>query len=129
MILYREEGRETELETSMRESHRSAASCSPPTGDMPATKAHALDQNRTRDPSVPKLTLYPLSQTGPGCYIHFLFLFIYEFSGDFYKYCDSNNKNVQHLLLPMFTGILISVLRGISSFNFHIFCESSNSIP
>nr|KAF6392520.1 hypothetical protein mPipKuh1_007726 [Pipistrellus kuhlii] len=53
--------RDRELETSMRESHRSVASCTLPTGDMPATKVHALDQNRTRVPSVPKPTLYPLS--------------------------------------------------------------------
>nr|KAF6353455.1 hypothetical protein mPipKuh1_010421 [Pipistrellus kuhlii] len=58
--------RDRELETSMRESHRSAASCTPPTGDMPTTKVHALDRNRTRDPSVPKPMLYPLSQTGFG---------------------------------------------------------------
>ena len=50
----------------MRESHRSSASCTPSTGDMPATKVHALDRNRTQDPSVPKPTLYPLSQTGLG---------------------------------------------------------------
>ncbi|KAK1331939.1 hypothetical protein QTO34_007616 [Cnephaeus nilssonii] len=30
--------RDRELETSMREKHRSAASCTPPTGDVPATK-------------------------------------------------------------------------------------------
>nr|KAF6353600.1 hypothetical protein mPipKuh1_010513 [Pipistrellus kuhlii] len=58
--------RDRELETSMRESHRLAASCTPPTGDMPATKVHALDRNRTRDSPVPKPTLYPLSQTGLG---------------------------------------------------------------
>ena len=58
--------RDKELETSMRESHRSSASCTPATGDMPATKAHALDWNQTRVPSVPKPTLYPLSQTGFG---------------------------------------------------------------
>nr|KAF6316198.1 hypothetical protein mPipKuh1_008709 [Pipistrellus kuhlii] len=56
--------RDRELESLMRECHRSAASCTPPTGDMPATKVHALDRNRTRDPSVPKPMLYPLSQTG-----------------------------------------------------------------
>nr|KAF6374158.1 hypothetical protein mPipKuh1_009397 [Pipistrellus kuhlii] len=62
--------RERELETSMRESHRSAASCTPPTGDVPSTKVHALDRNRTRDPSVPKPTLYPLSQTSLSqCFI------------------------------------------------------------
>nr|KAF6326414.1 hypothetical protein mPipKuh1_008409 [Pipistrellus kuhlii] len=44
----------------MRERHRSAASCTLPTGDVPATKVHALDL------SVHRLTLYPLSQTGFG---------------------------------------------------------------
>ncbi|KAK1331972.1 hypothetical protein QTO34_007649, partial [Cnephaeus nilssonii] len=34
--------RDRELETSMREKHRSAASCTPPTGDVPTTKVHAL---------------------------------------------------------------------------------------
>ena len=67
--MYREEGRDRELETSMRESHRSAASCKPPTWDMPATKAHALDWNRTWDPSVPKRMLYPLSQTGLSWFV------------------------------------------------------------
>ncbi|ELK27554.1 PWWP domain-containing protein 2A [Myotis davidii] len=42
--------RDRESETSMREKHRSAASCTPPTGDVPATKVHALDRNRTWDP-------------------------------------------------------------------------------
>ena len=65
--------RDRELETSMRKSHRSAASCTPPTGDMPATEVHALDRNRTRDLSVPKPTLYPLSQTGVGKKIYFIF--------------------------------------------------------
>ena len=46
----------------MREDHPSAASCTPPTGDIPATKLHALDQNRTQDPSVRRPTLYPLRQ-------------------------------------------------------------------
>nr|KAF6285949.1 hypothetical protein mMyoMyo1_009508 [Myotis myotis] len=50
----------------MREKHRSAASCTSPTGDVPATQVHALDRNRTRDLSVRKPTLYPLSQTGSG---------------------------------------------------------------
>nr|KAF6304794.1 hypothetical protein mPipKuh1_009248 [Pipistrellus kuhlii] len=62
----KEEGRDRELETSMREKHRPAASCTPPTGDVPATKVHALDRNRTRDLSVRRSTLYPLSQTGFG---------------------------------------------------------------
>ncbi|EPQ12717.1 Inactive N-acetylated-alpha-linked acidic dipeptidase-like protein 2 [Myotis brandtii] len=53
-------------ETSMREKHRSAASCTSPTGDVPATQVHALDRNRTWDPSVRRPTLYPLSQTGFG---------------------------------------------------------------
>nr|KAF6287151.1 hypothetical protein mPipKuh1_009987 [Pipistrellus kuhlii] len=38
----------------------------PPTGDVPATTVHALDRNRTWDPSVGRLTLYPLSHTGFG---------------------------------------------------------------
>ncbi|KAK1343833.1 hypothetical protein QTO34_014387 [Cnephaeus nilssonii] len=54
------------IETSMREKHRSAASCTPPTGDVSTTKVHALDQNRTWDLSVRRLTLYPLSQTSFG---------------------------------------------------------------
>ena len=48
----------------IRENHQSAASGTPPTGDVSTTKVHALDRNRTRDLSVPRLTLYPLSQTG-----------------------------------------------------------------
>nr|KAF6374426.1 hypothetical protein mPipKuh1_009645 [Pipistrellus kuhlii] len=68
LLIFIQRGRERdrELETLMRESHQSAAPCTPPTGDMPATKVHALARNRTRDPSVPKPTLYQLSQTGPG---------------------------------------------------------------
>ncbi|ELK32792.1 Transmembrane and coiled-coil domain-containing protein 7 [Myotis davidii] len=52
--------RDRELETSMREKHRPAASCTPPTGDVSANKVHALDQNRTWDPSLCRLMLYPL---------------------------------------------------------------------
>ena len=48
LFFLQEEERGIELETSMREKHQSAASCTPPTGDVPATKVHALDQNRTR---------------------------------------------------------------------------------
>ena len=48
----------------MRE--KQSASCTLPTGDVPATKVHALDRNQTWDPSVRRLTLYPLSQTGFG---------------------------------------------------------------
>ena len=67
LIIYREEGRGIkELETSMREKHRSAAFYTLPTGDVSTTKVHALDRNRTWDPSVHRLTLYPLSQTGFG---------------------------------------------------------------
>ncbi|CAK6448190.1 unnamed protein product [Pipistrellus nathusii] len=55
----------------MREKHRSAASCTPPTGDVPATKIHALDQNRTQDLSVHRLTLYSLSQTSFGYRYYF----------------------------------------------------------
>ena len=53
-----------ELETSMREKHRPAASCTPPTRDMHATNVHALDRNRTWDLSVCRPMLYPLSQSG-----------------------------------------------------------------
>nr|KAF6392694.1 hypothetical protein mPipKuh1_007873 [Pipistrellus kuhlii] len=35
---------------------------------MPASKVHALDRNRTRDLSVRRPTLYPLSQTGFGSF-------------------------------------------------------------
>ncbi|ELK33568.1 Tubulin alpha-3 chain [Myotis davidii] len=63
--------RDRELETSMRERHRSAASCTSPTGDVPATQVHALDRNRTWDLSVRRLMLYPLSQTGFGHLIGF----------------------------------------------------------
>ena len=65
-FLQRRRERDRELETSMRENHRSAAFCTPTTEDMPATKVHALDQNRTWDPSVRRPMLYPLSQTGFG---------------------------------------------------------------
>ena len=58
--------RDRELETSIRENHRSAASCTPPTGDVPAAKVHALDQNQTWDLSVRRPMLYPLSQTRSG---------------------------------------------------------------
>nr|KAF6308061.1 hypothetical protein mMyoMyo1_008846 [Myotis myotis] len=66
-FLQRGRERDRELETSMREKHRSAASCTSPTGDVPATQVHALDRNRTWDLSVRRPTLYPLSQTGFGC--------------------------------------------------------------
>nr|KAF6349168.1 hypothetical protein mMyoMyo1_011724 [Myotis myotis] len=66
-FLQRGRERDRDLETSMREKHRSAASCTPPTGDVPATKVHALDQNRTQDPSVRRPMLYPLSHTSQGC--------------------------------------------------------------
>nr|KAF6366528.1 hypothetical protein mPipKuh1_009930 [Pipistrellus kuhlii] len=51
----------------MRENHRSAAFCTPPTGDVPVAKVHALDRNQTRDLSVCRPTLFPLNQTGFGC--------------------------------------------------------------
>nr|KAF6358533.1 hypothetical protein mPipKuh1_010355 [Pipistrellus kuhlii] len=44
-FLQRGRQRDRELETSMRENHPSAASCTPPTGDVPTTKVHALDRN------------------------------------------------------------------------------------
>nr|KAF6308717.1 amyloid beta precursor protein binding protein 2 [Pipistrellus kuhlii] len=62
-----------ELETSMRENHRSAASCTPRTGDVPATKVHALDRNRTRDLSVYRPTFDPLSQTSSRHLLHHCF--------------------------------------------------------
>nr|KAF6358531.1 hypothetical protein mPipKuh1_010353 [Pipistrellus kuhlii] len=65
-FLQRGRERDRKLETSMRENHRSAASCTPPTGEMPATKAHAPDRNRTRNLSVQRPTLYPLRQTSFG---------------------------------------------------------------
>nr|KAF6278874.1 hypothetical protein mMyoMyo1_010208 [Myotis myotis] len=48
-FLQRGRERDRELETSMRKKHRSAASCTLPTGDVPTTKVHALDRNRTWD--------------------------------------------------------------------------------
>ncbi|KAK1337200.1 hypothetical protein QTO34_001823 [Cnephaeus nilssonii] len=66
MVEQRGRERDRELETSMRENHRPAASCTPPTRDVPATNVHALDRNRTWDLSVRRPTLYPLSQT--ACY-------------------------------------------------------------
>ncbi|KAK1346924.1 hypothetical protein QTO34_000784 [Cnephaeus nilssonii] len=39
-FLQRGRERDRELETSMREKHQSAASCTPPTGDVPTTKGH-----------------------------------------------------------------------------------------
>nr|KAF6283743.1 hypothetical protein mPipKuh1_010035 [Pipistrellus kuhlii] len=33
----------------MKEKHRSAASCTPPTGNVPTSKVHALDWNQTWD--------------------------------------------------------------------------------
>ena len=49
LLIFLQRGRERnrEFETSVREKHQSAASCTPPPGDMPATKVHALDQNKT----------------------------------------------------------------------------------
>ena len=58
--------RDRELETSMREKHRSVASCTPPTRDVPTTNVHALDRNQTWDLSVRRPTLYPLNQTDFG---------------------------------------------------------------
>nr|KAF6285885.1 hypothetical protein mMyoMyo1_009456 [Myotis myotis] len=69
LLIFLKRGRERdrELETSMmREKHRSAASCTLPTGNVPTTQVHALDRNRTRDPSVRRLTLYPLRHTSQG---------------------------------------------------------------
>ena len=71
--------RDRELETSMREKHRPAASCTPSTGDVPAAKVCALDRNRTRDPSASGSTLYPLSQTGFGSIFSFSFFFFFKY--------------------------------------------------
>ena len=46
-FLQRGRERDRELETSMREKYRSAASCTPPIENVPANKVHALDRNRT----------------------------------------------------------------------------------
>nr|KAF6393902.1 StAR related lipid transfer domain containing 9 [Pipistrellus kuhlii] len=43
----RERERDRELETSMREKHRPAAFCTPPTRDVPTTNVHVPDRNRT----------------------------------------------------------------------------------
>ena len=63
-FLKRKRERDKESETSMREKHHLATSCMPPTGDVPTTKVHALNWNQTWHPSVCKLILYSLSQTG-----------------------------------------------------------------
>nr|KAF6289958.1 hypothetical protein mPipKuh1_009790 [Pipistrellus kuhlii] len=57
-FLQRGRERDRELETSMREKHRTAASCTPPTGDVPEAQVHALDRNRTQDLSVRRPKLY-----------------------------------------------------------------------
>ena len=60
--IYLQRGRERDREL------KTSISCllHTPTGDVPTTKVHALDQNRTWDPSVHRPVLYPLSQTGFG---------------------------------------------------------------
>ena len=63
LIFYREEGREIESQKHRWERHWPAASCTPPTGDVPATNIHALNWNQTWDLSVCRPMLYPLSQT------------------------------------------------------------------
>ena len=59
----------------MKEKHWPATSCTPPTGNVPATNVHALDRNRTWDLSVRRPTLYPLRQTNFG-YLYILIIFI-----------------------------------------------------
>ncbi|KAK1332128.1 hypothetical protein QTO34_007814 [Cnephaeus nilssonii] len=49
-FLQRGRERDRELETSMREKHRSAASCTPPTRDVPTTNTH-----RTRTMPLPSI--------------------------------------------------------------------------
>nr|KAF6369309.1 hypothetical protein mMyoMyo1_010673 [Myotis myotis] len=78
-FLQRGRERDRELETSMREKHRPAASCTLPTGDVPATQVHALDRNRTWDLSVRRPTLYPPSQTGFGENLFFNSLFFFKY--------------------------------------------------
>ncbi|XP_014384251.1 PREDICTED: zinc finger protein 211-like isoform X3 [Myotis brandtii] len=53
----REMGREVETLI-----NPSGASFTPPTGDVPATKVHAFDQNGIWDPLIHRPALYPLSQ-------------------------------------------------------------------
>nr|KAF6320552.1 hypothetical protein mPipKuh1_008549 [Pipistrellus kuhlii] len=54
LLIFLQRGRERdrELETSLGEKHRPAASCTPPTGDgdVPATKVHAIDWNQPGTP-------------------------------------------------------------------------------
>nr|KAF6386127.1 hypothetical protein mMyoMyo1_001575 [Myotis myotis] len=78
-FLQRGRKKDRELETSMREKHRSAASCTSPTGVVPATQVHALDRNRTWDLSVRRPTLYPLSQTGFSGFLLLLWLLPYVY--------------------------------------------------
>ena len=80
-FLQRGRERDRELETSMRENHRSPASCIPPTGDVPATKVHALAQSRAQDLSVSRPTLYPLSQTSFSTHVYFSLSFFLAFIG------------------------------------------------
>ncbi|XP_070289515.1 ubiquitin-like modifier-activating enzyme 5 isoform X1 [Myotis yumanensis] len=64
---YRRREREREKKTSMmRESHGSAAFCSPPSGDQARYPGMRPDQDSNRDPSVSRPTLYQLSHTGGG---------------------------------------------------------------
>ena len=62
----------------MREKHQSAASCTPPAGDVPTTKVHALDWNQIWDLSVCRQTLYPLSQTGFGIILDLHIKLLYD---------------------------------------------------
>nr|KAF6392555.1 hypothetical protein mPipKuh1_007756 [Pipistrellus kuhlii] len=55
-FLQRGRERDRELETQMREKHRSAASHTHPTGDVPATKAHVPHWNPTFNPQAQALS-------------------------------------------------------------------------
>nr|KAF6276410.1 hypothetical protein mPipKuh1_010536 [Pipistrellus kuhlii] len=79
-FLQRGRERDRKLETSMRENHRSAASCTPRTGDVPATKVHTLDRNRTWDLSVYRTTLL---STEPNQFRHRSYILNFFF---FFKY-------------------------------------------
>ena len=105
-FLQRERERNRELETSMREKHQSAASCTPPPGDVPTTKVHALDWNRTWDLSACRPTLYPLSQSSFG--LHSLHSFFSCAPGLWQQLCPGSAKALARwtlLVVPVSTGL------------------------
>nr|KAF6300616.1 hypothetical protein mMyoMyo1_009089 [Myotis myotis] len=94
----------------MGEKHRSAASCTSPTGDMPAAQVHALDRNRTRDPSVCRPTLYPLSQTSFG-YLNVVLIRIFLIANEVVFVLPSfyNQKFVTELSQLPLTGCAMMI--------------------